>query len=231
MGHAHDADDQELIVDLILSLDGCAAAEGWPGWWGLQSPEYLAWLDEQPEHIAVMGANTFRLMSAMAREAPELDIEDEEKASFAQMAAQPKIVLSSTLEEPLEWGDARLVRTRPVDAAGRADGAAGDAAGDAETAAEAIFRLKAESDRPLVLVGSLSLGRSLMASGVVDRFRIVLFPVITGRTGLERIWEGYTDLSLELLDSRTFGGGLQLLEYRPTPLEHPPGTGWDRRRD
>lgn len=231
MGHAHDADDQELIVDLILSLDGCAAAEGWPGWWGLQSPEYLAWLDEQPEHIAVMGANTFRLMSAMAREAPELDIEDEEKASFAQMAAQPKIVLSSTLEEPLDWGDARLVRTRPADAAGRADGAAGDAAGDAETAAEAIVRLKAESDRPLVLVGSFSLGRSLMASGVVDRFRIVLFPVITGRTGLERIWEGYTDLSLELLDSRTFGGGLQLLEYRPTPLEHPPGTGWDRRRD
>jgi hypothetical protein len=40
---------QELLVDFITSLDGYGAAEGWPGWWGLQGPEYLGWLDEQPE--------------------------------------------------------------------------------------------------------------------------------------------------------------------------------------
>ena len=35
----------ELLVDFITSLDGYGAAEGWPGWWGLQGcPEYLAWL-------------------------------------------------------------------------------------------------------------------------------------------------------------------------------------------
>ena len=39
----------ELLVDFITSLDGYGAAEGWPGWWGLQGPEYLAWLGEQPE--------------------------------------------------------------------------------------------------------------------------------------------------------------------------------------
>jgi len=38
----------ELLVDFITSLDGYAAAEGWPGWWGLEGPEYLAWLGEQP---------------------------------------------------------------------------------------------------------------------------------------------------------------------------------------
>ena len=38
---------QELMVDFITSLDGYAAAEGWPGFWGLQGPEYLAWLGEQ----------------------------------------------------------------------------------------------------------------------------------------------------------------------------------------
>jgi hypothetical protein len=32
----------ELIVDYIASLDGCAPAEGWPGWWGLEGPEYLS---------------------------------------------------------------------------------------------------------------------------------------------------------------------------------------------
>lgn len=30
----------ELLVDFITSLDGYGAAEGWPGWWGLEGPEY-----------------------------------------------------------------------------------------------------------------------------------------------------------------------------------------------
>jgi hypothetical protein len=39
-----------LMVDFITSLDGYGAAEGWPGWWGMESPEYLGWLGEQPEY-------------------------------------------------------------------------------------------------------------------------------------------------------------------------------------
>lgn len=38
----------ELIVDFITSLDGYASAERWPGWWGLEGPEYLRWLEERP---------------------------------------------------------------------------------------------------------------------------------------------------------------------------------------
>jgi hypothetical protein len=57
----------ELLVDFITSLDGYGAAEGWPGFWGLEGPEYLAWLDEQPEanYTVLMGANTYRLMSGL----------------------------------------------------------------------------------------------------------------------------------------------------------------------
>ena len=60
----------ELLVDFITSLDGYGAAEGWPGWWGLEGPEYLAWLGEQPEgdYTVLMGANTYRLMSGFAAE-------------------------------------------------------------------------------------------------------------------------------------------------------------------
>src|SRR5215213_11510130 len=47
-----------LMVDFITSLDGYGAAEGWPGWWGLESPEYLDWLGEQPEHTVLMRATT-----------------------------------------------------------------------------------------------------------------------------------------------------------------------------
>src|ERR687890_574604 len=58
----------ELLVDFITSLDGYGAAEGWPGLWGLEGPEYLAWLDDEAgrEHTLLMGANTYRLMSGMA---------------------------------------------------------------------------------------------------------------------------------------------------------------------
>ena len=61
---------QELLVDFITSLDGYGAAEGWPGWWGLEGPEYLAWLGQQPERdfTILMGANTYRLMSGFATE-------------------------------------------------------------------------------------------------------------------------------------------------------------------
>ena len=58
--------------------------------------------------------------------------------------------------------------------------------------------------------------------GLVDRFRLVIFPVITGRTGSERIYDGYPDVALELVNSRTFDGRAQLLEYIPTVLEDPP---------
>src|SRR5881275_1496261 len=61
---------RELLVDFITSLDGYASAEGWPGWWGLQGPEYLAWLGEQPEVTYLMGANTYRLMSGFAAGEP-----------------------------------------------------------------------------------------------------------------------------------------------------------------
>jgi dihydrofolate reductase len=71
-------------------------------------------------------------------------------------------------------------------------------------------------------IGSLSLCRSLLRAGLVDRFRVVMFPVITGATGQERIYDGYPDVALEMTDHRTFDGSIQLVEYRPRVLEHPP---------
>ena len=73
-------------------------------------------------------------------------------------------------------------------------------------------------------MGSLSLCRSLLQAGLADRFRVVVFPVITGATGQERIYDGYPDVALEMVDHRTFDGKIQLLEYVPTVLDGPPGT-------
>jgi dihydrofolate reductase len=187
----------ELIIDFITSLDGYGAAEGWPGWWGLEGPEYLAWLGDQPEsdYTILMGANTFRLMSGLA---------DEGEPGTDALARLPKIVFSSTLTEPLAWPNSRLVATDAV---------------------AAVRELKARGTESLRTLGSLTLCRSLLAAGLVDRFRVVVFPVITGSTGRDRIYDGYPDVALELANSHVFDGRLQLLEYVPTVLAGPPGTG------
>ena len=185
----------ELLVDFITSLDGYAAAEGWPGYWGLEGPEYLGWLGGSPErdHPVLMGATTYRLMSGFAA--------DSDDDGLALLTETPKVVFSSTLEGPLAWANTRLVREDPV---------------------EAVRSLKAEDSPGLRTLGSLTLCRTLLAAGLVDRFRVVVFPVITGRTGRERIYDGLPDVALELVDSRTFDGRLQLLEYVPTVLSRPP---------
>jgi dihydrofolate reductase len=141
-----------------------------------------------------MGATTYRLMSGFAA-----TVDDD---SFAPLTRATKVVFSSTLEEPLAWANTRLVTGDPL---------------------EAVRSLKAEGERGLRTIGSLTLCRSLLAAGLVDRFRVVVFPVITGSTGRERIYDGYPDVALEMVASRTFDGRLQLLEYVPTVLTGPPG--------
>jgi dihydrofolate reductase len=191
---------QELMVDFITSLDGYGAARDWPGLWGLGGPEYLRWLDEQPErdYAILMGANTYRLMSEM-----QAGTSDEGGNSLDELSNASKVVFSSTLQFPLSWPNTRLI--------------SGDAI-------EAVKEMKENGDRSLRTLGSLSLCRSLLKGGLVDRFRVVVFPVINGITGYDRIYDGYPEVALDMITSRTFDGRLQLLEYVPRVLGEPPGV-------
>lgn len=190
-----------LTVDFIASLDGYGAAEGWPGYWGLEGPEYLGWLQQQEERTVLMGATTYRLMSDFA--AKMSDLRAPEESAFAKLTATPKVVFSSTLRAPLSWANTELV-----------DG----------DAVEAVRAMKRDGTRALRTLGSLTLCRALLAAGVVDRYRVVVFPVITGVTGRERIYDDYPDVALELVTNQTFDRRLQLLEYVPTVLNGPPGA-------
>jgi len=194
----------ELLVDFITSLDGYASAEGWPGWWGLEGPEYLAWLGEQPEVTYLMGANTYRMMSGFAAgESPAgtNEFTTDEEASFDTLRRASKVVFSTTLHEPLTWPNSTLVRNDAIDA---------------------VRTMKEHGSGLLSTIGSLSLCRSLLTAGLVDRFRVTTFPVITGATGSERIYDGYPDVILDMIDHRTFDAGIQLAEYSPRILKHPP---------
>jgi len=193
----------ELLVDFITSLDGYGAAEGWPGWWGLEGPEYLAWLDQVSDRgwTTLMGATTYRLMSGFAAGAIETGPDEDD--AMAEVTRSPKVVFSSTLEEPVTWANTRLVR--------------GDAV-------EEVRSMKAAGTSMRTL-GSATLCRSLLAAGLVDRFRVVVFPVVTGASGRDRIYDGWPDVALELIESRTFDGRSQLFEFVPTVLDGPPGQG------
>src|SRR6188768_4114551 len=122
----------ELMVDFITSLEGYGAADGWPGWWGLEGPEYLAWLGDQPQagYTVLMGANTYRLMADLAS--------DGEPGTDA-LADLSKVVFSSTLTEPLSWPNARVV---------------------SRDAVEAVREMKESGTESMRTIGSVSLCRS-----------------------------------------------------------------------
>ena len=141
----------------------------------------------------VFGANTYRAFARMlASSTEESEVRD---PWVTRMRSLPATVVSTTLEGPLDWPNATVVSGDAVDV---------------------VARLKEQSEVPLRSHGSLALNRALMAAGLVDRVQVTLFPVITGQTGLDPIFQGAADFDLELLESRTLDGNIQELIYRPT---------------
>jgi len=184
--------------DIYSTLDGYGSygAEGdWGGYWGKQGPEFLdrrLALYREPQRL-VLGANTMRMF--MQSIGPQSGFLRDLDPVNGAMRSLPTTVISTTLQGPLDWPDATLVRSDAV---------------------SAVARLKEESGMPLRSHGSLSMNRALMAAGLVDRVQVTIFPVVTGQTGTRPIFEGAPDFDLELIDSRTLDGHTQELIYRPT---------------
>jgi len=184
--------------DVFTSLDGHASygpPGDWGGYWGKQGPELLEHrlAAYDGEQRMIFGATTFGLFAQMLGADA---VGDEGHDPWVdKMLRLPTTVVSSTLEEPLDWPDARV--------------ASGDAV-------EIVRRMKEESDVPIRSHGSLSMNRALMAAGLVDRLQISVFPVVAGQTGDEPIFAGAADFDLELLETRTLDGRTQELVYRPT---------------
>ena len=182
--------------DVFSSLDGFGSASAsWTGYWGKQGPELLdhRFASYGPEQRMVFGANTYRAFVRMlTSSSEESEVRDPWVTRMRQM---PATVVSTTLHEPLDWPDATVVSGDAVDV---------------------VARLKEESEVPLRSHGSLSMNRALMAAGLVDRVQVTLFPVITGQTGLNPVFQGAADFDLELIETRTLDGNIQELVYRPT---------------
>ena len=184
--------------DVYSTLDGFGSygPDGdWGGYWGKQGPEFMerrVSVYREPQRL-VLGGNTFRQF--MASIGPNAGHPEYLDAANEALRVLPATVVSRTLDGPLDWLDATVERGDAVDV---------------------VARLKETSSVPLRSHGSLTMNRSLMAAGLVDRVQVTIFPVVSGRTGVRPVFEGAEDFDLELIEARTFDGRTQELIYRPT---------------
>ena len=183
--------------DVFATLDGYGSYDengDWGGYWGKQGPEFLdrRLAAYDVDQRMVLGANTFRQFVEMLGSST---VGSELDAVNTRMRNMPTTVVSTTLEGPLDWPDATILRGDAVDV---------------------VAGLKKESDVPLRSHGSLSMNRALMAAGLVDRVQLTIFPVISGKTGADPIFRGAADFDLELIEHRTLDGHTQELIYRPS---------------
>ena len=105
----------------------------------------------------------------------------------------PKFVVSTTLEEPLQWQNSTLIEGN---------------------VAEEVARLKRQPGKDIGIVGSGALVRSLLRDGLLDQLTLMVHPIVVGR-GKRLFEEGGDRKALELVDSKTFGTGVLYLTYQP----------------
>jgi dihydrofolate reductase len=180
---------RRVIVSEFVSLDGVFEA---PDQW------HFPYFDEEmgQEIGAAMGQTDAMLMGRVLYEEwadywPQQDPEENPIADH--MNGVRKYVVSTTLEEPLEWNNSTLI---------------------GENVAEEIARLKRQTGGDISVSGSGSLVRSLLRDGLIDELRLMVHPVVVG-DGKRLFGEGDDQIALELVDSKTFSTGVVYLSYRP----------------
>ena len=180
-------DLRTLTADLFVSLDGFASGASEAAFFGYFGDDLGKWIADnlkQPQ-LLIMGRVTYQALAQFSPTGTD--------PTSRRMNELPKLVFSNTLTAPLAWKNTRLAKT---------------------SLAEEIKALKGQPGDPLRSIGSIRLVRSMVGLGVVDRLRLMVFPVILGNAGREPIFTSYSRTPLELVASKILDSRLTLLEYR-----------------
>ena len=121
----------------------------------------------------------------------------EENPVAGTMNGRQKYVVSTTLEEPLQWSNSTLIKGN---------------------VAEEIEKLKNQPGKDIVISGSATLVRSLLNYGLLDELKLMVHPILVG-SGKRLFDEEAETKPLELVDSKTFSTGVLYLTYRPARNE------------
>jgi dihydrofolate reductase len=179
---------RELVVNMFVSLDGFT---GGGQEWGIRAqpgPQLQAYMLQvlQEPQVIVLGRVTYQDMAGYWPGSNE--------SQASAMNRLPKLVFSSTLREPLAWNNSRLVR--------------GDAAAR-------IQELKAQAGDPLYCAGSISLATMLLNRGLVDRLRLVVFPVVLGATGTKPLFPRDSQpIRMDRVAATVLDSTVAVLDYR-----------------
>lgn len=178
---------RELTADLFISLDGFASGVNEGPFFGYSGEQLGKWVTDhlQRPQLLIMGRVTYEALAQFAPSSAD--------PVSVRMTEVPKLVFSSTLKEPLAWKNARLAKASVPDE---------------------IRALKRQPGDPLRSLGSVSLVKSMMQLGLVDRLRLMVFPVILGAAGREAIFADYARTGLELMGTTVLDSRLILIEYR-----------------
>jgi dihydrofolate reductase len=166
----------------------------------VESPEkwHFPYFNDQMEEAigAAMAASDAMLMGRVLYEEwaaywPNQD--PDENPVAARMNGVRKYVVSTTLEEPLEWQNSTLI---------------------GDNVAEEISRLKEQPGKDISISGSPTLVRSLLQDGLLDELRLMVHPIVVG-SGKRLFEDGGDQKALQLVDSKTFSTGVLYLTYQP----------------
>jgi dihydrofolate reductase len=190
---------RDLVVTENITLDGVIDAAG--GWFapagddGIDRSDEIAALAEQRDaaDAFLTGRVTFEQMRGYWPRRP-----DDRTGIGAYLDRVAKYVVSATIGDP-GWQRTTVLRG-PL--------------------AEDVRALKAAPGADIVVTGSITLVRALIAAGLVDEYRLFVYPVVVGRGA--RLFEGAEHPGLDLVEARAFRSGVVLLRYRPRRLR-PPG--------
>jgi dihydrofolate reductase len=117
----------------------------------------------------------------------------DENPVAARMNGVRKYVVSTTLQEPLEWQNSTLI---------------------GDNVAEEISKLKEQPGKDISISGSPTLIRSLLQDDLLDELRLMVHPIVVG-SGKRLFEDGGDQKALQLVDSKTFGTGVLYLIYQP----------------
>ena len=179
---------RKIIVEAEVSVDGAMGGENeefWKRVFPFHSPDVDAYLSDLlfTPDALLMGKKTYEFFSMVW---PTREGKDADRIN-----AMPKYVASRTLKEPLTW-NATLIK------------------GDAP---EAIKRLKQEPGKDLLQYGVGELTHTMLLHGLVDEFRIIVFPFTFGAG--PRIFDQMGINTLKPLDTKTFSSGAVAHCYQP----------------
>jgi dihydrofolate reductase len=176
-----------LVATEYLSLDGVFEE---PGRWSFpffnDEAGQFKWTELQASDALLLGRKTYEGFAAAW---PTMKGTGE----FGEkMNSMTKYVVSSTLDKA-EWTGSKLVK--------------------GAVAAE-VRELKKEPGRDLLLAGSGQLLNALMQQNLIDLYRFMIHPIVLGK-GKRLFAQEVDPRTLDLAETKTFGSGIVILEYRP----------------